>query len=77
MYVQFSHILLQQLYLRFYSVGYCCGYIYKITGPRLGYIKTKSLGIDKGVECSSVANVHCHITITFHFYCQICGKWHF
>lgn len=77
MYVQFSHKTLHLLYLRFNGLGYCCGYIYKITGPRLGDIKTKPLGMDKGIECSSVANIHCHVAVTFHFYHHICGKRHF
>lgn len=68
------YTLLQLTYLRFDSIGYCCGYIYKITCPRLGHIETKPLGIYKSIECSSIADVHCHITVTFHFDHHICGK---
>lgn len=61
----------QPSYLRFDSVGNCCGYIYEISSPRFGHVKAKPLGIYKGIECSSIADVNCHITITFQFYYYI------
>lgn len=58
--------ILRVSYLRFDGLGHRCGYIHQISSPGLGHIEAKPLGVYEGIEGSSVADVDCDVTKTFH-----------
>ena len=64
-------------YLRFDSIRHRRGCVHQIPSPGLCHIEAEPLGIYKGVEGSSVADVDRHVTKTFHCHCHICGKSNF